>query len=88
MPLETFKFKIFKNRLPFPVLEIRAESYNEACDKVDDYLEDFGQSTVVSLLVNRFMAETVETTEMVTLIKTRLQLMEGNLTLKYTAGIV
>ena len=48
MLLETFKFKIFKNRLPFTVLEIRAESYNDACDKVDDYLEDFDNSMLYS----------------------------------------
>ena len=48
MLLETFKFKIFKNRLPFTVLGIRAESYNEACDKVDDYLEDFDNIMIYS----------------------------------------
>lgn len=48
MLLETFKFKVFKNRLPFTVLEIQAESYNDACDKVDDYLEDFDNRMLYS----------------------------------------
>lgn len=46
--MEKYKFKIFKNLQPFMVLDISAESYNKACDKVDDYLEDLGNRMLYS----------------------------------------
>lgn len=48
MPNEIYKFKIFKNKFPFTILEVRADSYNNACNEVDNYLEDLDNRLLYS----------------------------------------
>lgn len=48
MQLERYKFKVFKNKMPFTILEIHAETYNKACDEVDSYLENLDNRMLYS----------------------------------------